>query len=379
MWSFVSGKIKLDRSKIGPDFRILSENGLYLITPRKNLWEWKDEERLLRSIVVDEEGFVVSSSWRKFGNYGEFKDETLDLDNALKDGEVNFTAKMDGSLAIRSVINGKIIFRTRGMLYERKVEGYNSFVERFEAVARNKYPILFDETFMPDRSLLFEYIAPTNLIVIRYEQEDLIFLGFVKHDNLEIGKWKEVSEIAKNYNFNLVKSYELPRNPKELLDTIKDWTDEGIVARCNDDQVFVKIKSAFYLAGHRLKYSINYLDMVKIIEECNITNEKELLDYLQLCDYDWEIRESAKEIFNRYLKAVELKNLILKRAEEVFNNFIDSTMDERERKKNFALYLNGIDDELINFIRPVAFCLYDNRKDKLEKFCGKLITTEGNF
>ena len=86
MWSYQNGKIKLDRNKISSDFRIHAEDGLYLITPRKNLWEWKDDEKWLRSVVVDEEGFVVSCSWKRFGIYNDYRVDTLGLEMRLKVG-----------------------------------------------------------------------------------------------------------------------------------------------------------------------------------------------------------------------------------------------------------------------------------------------------
>ena len=95
MWSQENGRMKLDLSKVNlNEFKIVTENNLHLVFPKKNKWDWEDGEKLLRSIVVDDKGFVVSSSWKKFCNYGESKTDTDILNNALANGgEVLFSHK----------------------------------------------------------------------------------------------------------------------------------------------------------------------------------------------------------------------------------------------------------------------------------------------
>ena len=47
MWSTKNGRVILDISKIRSDFRTVSENGLNLVCPKKNVWDWSDEEKWL--------------------------------------------------------------------------------------------------------------------------------------------------------------------------------------------------------------------------------------------------------------------------------------------------------------------------------------------
>lgn len=76
--------------------------------------DWTEEELLFRSLMFNREtGQVVSAGLPKFFNYGESELDTILLNNKLAQGEpVLFTEKMDGSLLIRSVINGKVRLRT---------------------------------------------------------------------------------------------------------------------------------------------------------------------------------------------------------------------------------------------------------------------------
>ena len=77
MWSYKDGRAVLDLSAVDrSEFKIVSECGLNLVIPRKNKWSWDSNEKWLRSVVVDDNGLVVSCSWPKFGNFGEFLMDT---------------------------------------------------------------------------------------------------------------------------------------------------------------------------------------------------------------------------------------------------------------------------------------------------------------
>jgi hypothetical protein len=378
MWSIQDGKKRLDITKIRSDFKVVSEDGLHLICPRKNMWDWEEEEKWLRSVVVDNDGFVVSCSWKKFGNYNEFKNDTDSLNNSLENnGTVRFSNKEDGSLCIRSVINGQVIMRTRGTLFGGvATQDQESFGDRFKKVAQEKYPVLLDPNFMVDRSLLFEYVAPSNVVVVRYKEDDLIFLGFVIHSDLRIGAWAELECLAKERNLNLVRLHNLPRNPLEILEEIKTWKEEGIVARCNNDQVLVKVKSAHYLANHRMKFSMNYPTMVEFIENSGVKTEQQLVEELQKCDYDWEIIECAKEFYQAYIIACKIKDDSIKKAQELYNEFEPKRfkgLDEAAVRKQYAMIAcaqKGV-------IRPMMFCLYDGRLNRLHDLSRKVILSEG--
>jgi hypothetical protein len=379
MWSIQDGKKKLDITKLTSNFRITSENGLHLVCPRKNLWEWEDGERWLRSVVVNDDGFVVSCSWPKFGNFGEFLKDTNILENKLaNNGVVRYTHKEDGSLCIRYVVDNKVIMRTRGTLFGGFAEDdQESFGDRFKKVAQEKYPILLDPNFMTDRSLLFEYVAPNNVVVIRYKEEDLVFLGFIMHNDLHIGSWSELECLANDNNLNLVKLHDLPRDPLQLLEEIKTWKEEGIVARCNDDKVLVKVKSAHYLANHRMKFSMNYPTMVEFIEGSRIETEQQLIEDLQKCNYDWEIIECAKDFYQMYNMASKIKDDALKKAQELHDDFKLNHLNDQEdkiaTKKRYAMIACSQEKN----IRSMMFCIYDNKLEKLHNFCRKIILSEG--
>lgn len=246
MWEINNGKVKLDIKQVNSNFRIVKQDNLTFICPKKNLWDWEnDGMKWLRSVIVDEKGYVVSCGFPKFGNYNEFKEDTEKLNKSLESQEqVLFTHKYDGSLCIRSVINGNVILRTRGTIDGNfEYENRTSFKEKFRLVAEEKYPILLNPDWNNDKSLLFEYLSKDDRIVLSYEENDLIFLGAVYH-YLKLATWNELKQIANEGNLKLVELFELPNDITTLLEQVKNWEIEGVVARCNDSQTLVKVKSA---------------------------------------------------------------------------------------------------------------------------------------
>lgn len=377
MWSFEPNdmRAKLDLSKIRSDFKQVTDNGLTLVCPKRNVWDWDVEERFLRSVVVDKDGFVVSCSWPKFGNYGEFQDDTETLNSELESNyPVRFSHKEDGSLCIRSVINGQVVMRTRGTLYggERGEDGTESFKERFFRTAQNKYPKLLDPNWMDDRSLLFEYVSPSNLVVVQYKQEDMIFLGFVDH-GLHLGHWHELEAVAKEGELNLVRLHNLPTDPLQILEAVKSWKDEGIVARCMQDQVMVKVKSAHYLAQHRMKFSINYRFMVEFVELSRINSEAELVSELRACDYDFEVIETVLPFYYRYQKALAYADGLRDEAKGIVDLFRSDKEDEVARRKDLAMSISKKRGPVKSFV----FSLYDGKLDRVKTLHKKIVMNEG--
>jgi len=380
MWSYENGRIKLDLSSVRSEFKIVKDNGLNLIFPDKGSYvTYSEDEKKLRSIIVDDNGFVLSSAWPKFGNWGEFPNDTKILEDALKNnGVVKFSHKEDGSLCIRSVINGKVILRTRGTMYGGEAnEDGPSFGQRFLAVAEKKYPQILDPSWAIDKSLLFEFVAPSNTIVVKYKEEDLIFLGYVDHDYLSIGRWHFIKKLAQEKNLNLVRLHKLPRDPEALKEEIKMWRDEGVVVRCNADQTFVKVKSAWYLANHRMKSNMNYDMILELLESLEIVGggkEEQFEKVLKECGYDWEIIESAKEFYTRYVAAYENAQNVLSVAKETYNKFVLDSKDmqwesEAVRRKEFA----KIAISLKNPYTHMAFNIYSNHEQKAQSLIKKLI------
>lgn len=266
--------------------------------------EWSESERLFRSLMFNREsGEVVSIGFPKFFNYSEDEKDTTLLDKKLKSGAaVQFTEKMDGSLIIRSVVDGQVRLRTRGTTQA------GDHGEAAWKVLRAKYPDLEDPEFEPESSMLFEFITPDPelKVVLNYSEEDLVLLDRINHQNLQLDSYSNIVDLADSNNLRVVETRDLPTDPEELLASVEVLEQsEGVVARVvddNDSQRLVKIKSADYLLRHRLRFALTSKSVCSICIERDINDLDGFEDYLKESGADWELVEDAKPLVETFIK-----------------------------------------------------------------------------
>jgi hypothetical protein len=257
-------------------------------------------------------------------------------------------------------------------------DGMETYGEKFRRVAAAKYPKLLDPSWQSDKSLLLEYIAPGNAIVVRYKEEDLIFLGGVEHFGPSIIPWHDATMIALLGGLRLVELKELPTDPVKLLEEVKEWRTEGVVARCRGDQVFVKVKSAWYLANHRMKYSMKYKTIVEFVELSGVVDEDGLVAKLREYDYDFEVVEGGREFYRRYEKAKEAADYQRAEAHDMFRSaqivanglHPDDKVAERKEFARVACTQPPV-------VKSMMFALYDGRTERVDAMVRKMILTEG--
>lgn len=131
-------------------FRVTEQDKLRLILPKHSAAvsneAWTPDNVWLRSRVeLVKNDDTVSQGFGKFFNLGQGPDglrvDAQDIVDAIRAGErVVATHKYDGSCLIRSVYDGKVMFRTRGSLmytfHEKAEDEIALFCER--------YPLLND-------------------------------------------------------------------------------------------------------------------------------------------------------------------------------------------------------------------------------------------
>lgn len=367
LWSHQEGSRRLNLSLVDrKSFFIQEMDGYTFIHPKHTKWDWPEEELLLRSTAVDRQGLVVSSGWPKFFNTGERPTNDAELDAALTNGEeVFFTEKLDGTLIIRSVLpDGRVIFRTRGTWDG----GDYGLLARNLASAR--YPALLDPNLMPEWSLLFEYVGPTNLIVIAYSQEELWFLGAVRHADAHLMPVEQVQTFAQEHGLRCMPLVELPRNLKGLQQAVREWSDrEGVVVRLRRGQLLIKLKSARYLALHAMRANMSYALIVEYARGAEVKTEEELEAGLRELGYDYELCQIAKGHFRSYLEHLARSEAAWATAHELHAAFLAQAddpahppADERERRKRFAMQATRQRDPL----RAALFSLYDARPERAQ-------------
>lgn len=283
----------------GEDWRIIKEPGRTLIIPVKWKWEWEPDERLYRSIMIDDNGRPISVGMPKFGNWGEpsFADHAEILEAELKAGKVYATEKADGSLIIRSVIDGKVHFRTRG------APGLGDFGPAVSKVVEAKYPKLLDPTWMTEHSIHLEFVSSHKRfqIVIKYREDDLRLIGGISHDSLQLLTHSETEALAAEGQLVRVPHVEIPNDPAKLMDMIRAWdTKEGVVLSCGGGQTLVKVKSDMYVKVHKLSSSMNAKNVFKICEDEQIGDQDAYKQYLLDSGSDWEIFSDSLQYVDEF-------------------------------------------------------------------------------
>jgi hypothetical protein len=367
LWTHQDGALVLNTRLVDPKSFIIQQIEEYtFIHPKHTKWDWTQEELRLRSVAVDRQGRVVSSGFPKFFNSGERPADDAKLEAALSNGEeVFFTEKLDGTLMIRSVLpDGRIIFRTRGMW-----SGGDFALVAF-GLSVKRYPVLLEPTFMPEWSLLFEYVGPENLIVIAYSEPDLHFLGAIRHADLHLMPIQELHEFAHEHHLRAAPLVELPRDLKGLQQTVREWGDrEGVVVRLHRGQLLIKVKSARYLALHAMRANMSYDLIAEYARGANVRSEEDLEVGLRELGYDYELRQTAKFLFRTYMEQVTRSEETLATAQRLYAEFLAQIddpakppADDRERRKRFAMQVTRQPAPL----PPVLFSLYDGRLERAQ-------------
>jgi hypothetical protein len=243
-------------------FLIQERDGLRLITPKASSaladHVWIPANIHYRSRLETLRGETVSQGFKKFMNLGQGPDglrvSVVDVVKACIRGDAVATVKIDGSLIVRSVHQGRVLLRTRGAF------GYQHQENAYEIeTCVQRYPRLLDPTYRPEYSLLLDWVSPTNVIILKYAEADLLLVGGVDHEDLRYLRLRELADIAGYLGVPLVEYFRLDeRGWKALYDTLAtDAEKEGYVIRLYDEQTLVKVKCTPYIAKHAFKYGMS--------------------------------------------------------------------------------------------------------------------------
>lgn len=186
---------------------------------------------------------ILSRPMEKFFNLNE-NPFTIGLD--LKHVDY-LMEKADGSLISSYVIDGYAYFKSKGSVQSDQSYEANKLLNSVEYTdIRNVIKEYSGTTFN------FEYVAPSNRIVLQYDKPELILLN--ARDN-ETGKYVPYEDLEKNPATRkyLVKRYKVVDG--WLDDAYKAEGIEGYVCEMKNGLKF-KVKSEWYVALHRTKDSI---------------------------------------------------------------------------------------------------------------------------
>ena len=294
--------MKIDIQKVDLTQFMVHEHSLngeivHLIQPQHMGTQWRQDNKHMRSVVVNYAGEVISASFPKFTNWGE-NPEHFPVPTSLKNATV--VEKLDGSLLIVSKYNGQYILRTRGTVDASTLANGHE-LEIFKNTILSK---LADNNDTWDYSVLFEWLSPINKIVLNYGDEpSWRLIGFINHINYSLAQQDMLDAMAKKYGFDRPPTYTFS-SIEDLLKDVDQWRGkEGVVVYSKNDQMLHKVKGAWYLALHHMKSELSNIE--KVID---VWLEQGMPDYQTFYNYifttfDYELAEQCRGMISRIVDA----------------------------------------------------------------------------
>lgn len=191
---------------------------------------------------------IMARPMEKFFNLNETP-FTMNLDFSKVQ---HIAAKADGSLISSFVDQGSLFFKSKTSISSDQAgsasalvreDKHNDLYHRLTALGHAGYTVNM------------EYVAPTNRIVLAYQEPQLIVLN-VRHN--ETGEYVDFAEIHADPVLRkyMTEIYSVPENFQDFVDSTYDATDiEGYVVYMSDGTKF-KLKTKWYVALHHTKDSI---------------------------------------------------------------------------------------------------------------------------
>ena len=311
--------MKIDIQKVDLTQFMVHEHSLngeivHLIQPQHIGTKWTQDNKHMRSVVVNYAGEVISAGFPKFTNWGENPDH-FPVPNSLKHCTV--VEKLDGSLLIVSKYNGQYILRTRGTV-DASTMANGHELELFKNTILSK---LADNNDTWDYSVLFEWLSPINKIVLNYGDEpSWRLIGFINHINYSLAQQDMLDAMAKKYGFDRPPTYTFS-DVQDLLKDVDQWRGkEGVVVYSKNDQMLHKVKGAWYLALHHMKSELSNIE--KVID---VWLEQGMPDYQTFYSYifttfDYELAEQCRGMISRICDAKKEVDLIVSGMNDFVNN-----------------------------------------------------------
>lgn len=256
-----------------------------------------------RGITFNSEGNCVSRPFEKFFSVGE--NENTQLHQVI--GNINeIFEKKDGSLVHPVLVDNGIILKTKKSFYSDVANLANA---RITLGVRDLCKTVCKYEYTP----IFEFTCNEYPIVLNYNDDKPFTLLAIRHNLTgEYLAWDEVIDLADSYKIPTVVQYKL--TIEEILDNIKNLKNfEGYVLTLTSG-MRVKLKTAWYLANHRLKTAIRERDIAEmvvdeLVDDIKISASAENLDLAPILKIEnrvvaelIDIQSQVLAIVNEYKK-----------------------------------------------------------------------------
>lgn len=194
---------------------------------------------------------LVSVPLNKFFNINE-NPFTMDLD--LSNPEF-IIEKLDGSLISTYMCNDKVRMKSKGSLHSVQAQAAQKL---FDSEAYTEFRDMVTEYERYGFTVIMEYTAPDNRIVLGYSEPKLTVLAARSVKDLSYVSWDWLSSMHQFRN-NMAEDFTLKFSGRmdNFIDEVRDMLHiEGFILGLANGQR-VKIKTDEYVSLHRTKDSVN--------------------------------------------------------------------------------------------------------------------------
>ncbi|XP_004341908.1 hypothetical protein CAOG_08301 [Capsaspora owczarzaki ATCC 30864] len=245
------------------------------------------------TIFDDNTGVVVGRAFSKFFNIGEH--EVSKFENLPTD-QPSILEKLDGSLGIHYRNNNKHCIATRGSFISPQAEHATAQLNSAKYIVDN----------IPHNiNILLEIIYPENRVVIDYgSRDELVLLSAYYLDSLEELTASELLELSVKTQIPL---------PQQTTGTILEMIERAATIRGNEEGwvvkynngLRVKVKGLEFKRLHALKGDVSPLRVWTLLSS-HAVKENQFEAFLQKSLEDWEMKQEAKQIYDRFTSDIQM-------------------------------------------------------------------------
>lgn len=325
----------IDREQFMVHQHLLNGEVLWLVQPQHIGAKWTQQNKIFRSSLWNNDGELVSAGFPKFTNWGE-NPQNFPVPTTLRNTTV--VEKLDGSLLIVSKYKGQYILRTRGTSDATRLDNGHeleifkqTILPKLEAatyVNGKPIPAMSGDTWKV--SLLFEWVSPAQKIILNYgANPDWYLVGIVGHTQYDLVNQESLDEFATHWKLKRPVTYTFP-SFEDLMAKVEQWKGkEGVCVYSDNGQTIHKVKSAWYLALHRMKEEFGSID--KLIDmwftwDCpDYSTTEEMI----VNQFDWELFQTIRGDISRICDAWKE----VRKIEQGFYAFVMETLQPLPNRK----------------------------------------------
>lgn len=304
---------------------------IYNYTPKATsirAHEWPDALKKARGLIVDDLNDVVAFGLQKFFNY---------TDEDYRDEPFYVNEKMDGSLGIVFKYFDKVHIATRGSFHSKQAEWANEFL-----ASHPDHVKWFENSleFEPWNTPHVEIIYKNNRVVVDYDYDDLVLLGFQSDE-----RWVPATLWANEYPSRVAQPYHFDSFSDMARNEVPNA--EGYVIQFENGSLF-KYKFERYLELHRVVSDMNARTIFNRIAEGNCDEFIEQLPN--------EFQDEARAIQTELVELINSHRNELNTYWKFLVNFLDNELD----RKRIAFLMR--DQGVPKWVQTCVFCKLDSNE-----------------